>query len=202
MSEQPAPILVFAKSLDQPVKTRLAATRGEVAARQLYETLAGSTVRAVRDAGGPGVLLVAGDTSHASVKAWSCIYPRLEIAGQCGDDLGARMADAFARFGDAGAVLVGTDCPELSHRVIAQARLALRHADVVLVPVEDGGYVLIALRQPQPQLFAQMPWSTASVARLTVARALSTGLSVRLLPALWDVDDEADYERWLAREID
>ena len=44
-------------------------------------------------------------------------------------------------------------------------------ADVVLGPSEDGGYYLIGLGAPAPELFVNMPWSTATVYAETLARA-------------------------------
>jgi len=69
-------------------------------------------------------------------------------------------------------------------------------ADVVIGPVEDGGYVLIGLARPQPRLFADMPWSTSTVRDATLRRAAELGLHVVVLKELWDVDDEPGYRRW------
>lgn len=202
MTESDRRVLIFAKSLDQDVKTRLAATTGSAEATELYDQLVTRTLRAVDEVASPAFLLVAGDVDHASVQSWLGRHPRLRVAQQAGSDLGQRMSDAFDRFAPEGGVLMGTDCPDLSADVIDRALSALGSADVVLVPAEDGGYVLIGLRKPCVAVFEGVPWSTSVVAARTVAKALRHGLSVVLLPTLWDVDDEAGYERWLAREID
>jgi hypothetical protein len=62
----------------------------------------------------------------------------------------------------------------------------------VLVPVADGGYVLIGLRTPCPGLFADMAWSTPVVATETLHRMASLGLRVWQGPQLHDIDEAAD----------
>ncbi len=73
--------------------------------------------------------------------------------------------------------------------------LAEGRCDVVLGPCEDGGYYLIGLRSPQPELFEGIPWSTDAVFSMTLAKASRRGLSVRVLPRWFDVDRETDLRR-------
>lgn len=119
---------------------------------------------------------------------------------QVSGDLGARMQAAFAALATESTplVLLGTDCPALTARHIAQAHTALQQGeDAVFIPTEDGGYALIGLRRNQPALFAAMPWSTAAVMAQTRQRLREQGLRWHELPTLWDVDEPADHERWL-----
>ena len=67
--------------------------------------------------------------------------------------------------------------------------------DVVVIPAEDGGYVLIGMRQPQPSLFEAMPWSTGVVMAETRKRVAGAKLRCRELPTLWDIDRPEDLER-------
>ena len=54
--------------------------------------------------------------------------------------------------------------PGAAARASARRRRgARRRRRRVVVPVEDGGYALIGMREPQPALFADMAWSTAGV---------------------------------------
>jgi hypothetical protein len=75
-------------------------------------------------------------------------------------------------------------------------------ADAVFQPAEDGGYVLVGLRQPQPALFHGMSWSTDQVMAETRARARETGLRVHELDTLWDVDRPQDLARWRGHRLD
>ena len=65
----------------------------------------------------------------------------------------------------------------------------------MLIPAEDGGYVLIGAREAQPQLFSGIAWGTAAVMAETRARIAALGLNAAELPALWDVDTEDDLAR-------
>jgi hypothetical protein len=75
------------------------------------------------------------------------------------------------------------------------AARALRSHDVVLVPADDGGYVLIGSNMPQPGLFNDIAWSTAQVMAQTRERARTLGLRVYELAPLWDVDVDSDLAR-------
>jgi hypothetical protein len=83
---------------------------------------------------------------------------------------------------------------------LQDAARALRDADVVLIPAEDGGYVLIGTRAPQPELFGGMTWSTDTVLDQTRQRIAALNLSAVELAHLWDVDTESDLAR-LEREL-
>jgi len=125
---------------------------------------------------------------------------------QQGADLGDRMKAAFEATFNRGydlVALVGTDCPELNEVIIAEAFDVLADADVAIGPATDGGYYLIALRAPEPDLFRGIDWGSASVLETTVNAASDLGLAVEALPVLWDVDrpeDLVDYELWKTRQ--
>jgi glycosyltransferase A (GT-A) superfamily protein (DUF2064 family) len=77
----------------------------------------------------------------------------------------------------------------------------LENHDVALGPATDGGYWLIALRVPQPSLFENMTWSTATVLKETLARAATAGLKVHLLRQLSDVDTAEDWQQFQSRRL-
>ncbi len=91
-------------------------------------------------------------------------------------------------------VLIGSDSPHISSVVVAQARCALNEADVVLGPADDGGYYLIAMREPY-DVFSGIPMSTDVVLQMTIELAQRQGLSVRLLDTLFDIDEMPDLQR-------
>ena len=114
-------------------------------------------------------------------------------------DLGQRMARAFHEAFQAGmdrVVLVGTDIPHITPRILHGAFESLRSTDLVLGPVRDGGYYLIGMRQARPQLFVDLPWGTEKVMERTRRIANNLGLSVVLLEALDDVDRPEDLHLW------
>ncbi|MFQ3671377.1 MAG: DUF2064 domain-containing protein, partial [Verrucomicrobiia bacterium] len=110
----------------------------------------------------------------------------------------ARMAQAVAQAlaADANAVvLLGGDCPELLRQELLDAVEPLERADAVIAPATDGGYVLLALKRVQPELFEGIVWSTSTVFETTLERARACGLRVELTRAFTDVDDWASFQR-------
>ncbi len=114
---------------------------------------------------------------------------------QGGGGLGERLIKATADLlaaGHAGAVLVNSDGPTLPCSILRAAVDAVRSGDnVVLSPALDGGYTLIGLSKPHPEVFAGIPWSTADVYRMTLQRARESALAVINVAAWYDVDDLA-----------
>lgn len=115
----------------------------------------------------------------------------VRLIAQMGNDLGARMARAFAdvfALGYRQVLVVGTDLPTLPGSVFGEAVTLLATHDLVLGPALDGGYYLIGLRKPLPDLFAGIPWSTDRVLPLTQQKAAALGLHTALLPVRRDID--------------
>ncbi len=197
-------LLVFARvpALGR-VKSRLAAGVGPPAALAIYHELLGITRSAIVQSGVPATVWLADtagpEPTQAEAKEWAGLSTRCQETG----DLGQRMTAAFAAAFAAGATrvaIIGTDCPGLRPTHLTQAFALLGSHDVVLGPATDGGYYLLGLRQPQPELFLNKEWSTASVLADTVADAKRLGRSVALLPELHDVDTAADLATWRAAE--
>lgn len=109
-------------------------------------------------------------------------------------DFGARLSHAatqLLQMGHRGAILINADSPTLPASILQSAVDAFKHDDaVILSPSFDGGYTLIGLSQPHPELFADIPWSTAHVHRLTMQRAAEIQVPVINVPGWYDVDDE------------
>jgi glycosyltransferase A (GT-A) superfamily protein (DUF2064 family) len=93
--------------------------------------------------------------------------------------------------GHKGTILVNSDSPTLPRTILREAVHAVRGGDAaVLGPALDGGYTLIGLSKPHARLFADIPWSTPQVHRLTVERAQEINLQVIDVPQWYDIDDE------------
>ena len=177
-------------------KTRLIPAIGAHAAAVLQERMTERTVAtAVEAAIGPVTLWCAPDPSHASFREL-VVRHGVALKRQPDGDLGMRMLAAM----QGPTLVIGTDCPALTPEHLRAAADALREAEIVLIPAEDGGYVLIGARTPQPQLFADIAWGTASVLQETRARIAALDLRCIALDPLWDVDTEDDLAR-LEREL-
>jgi rSAM/selenodomain-associated transferase 2/rSAM/selenodomain-associated transferase 1 len=110
-------------------------------------------------------------------------------------DLGERMKRASdeALRGDAESlVIVGSDCPGLTARLLAQAFDELRSKDLVLGPAQDGGYYLIGVRRVVSEFFTDMRWGTGEVLERTLRVADELALPTAQLVPLNDVDRPED----------
>jgi rSAM/selenodomain-associated transferase 1 len=117
--------------------------------------------------------------------------------GDLGDRLSRSFENGFAE-GFAKIAVIGSDCIDISSRWVhaAFAQLNTKHQAAV-GPTPDGGYHLLALQTPQPELFRDIPWSTPETLPTTLDRARENGLSIYQLPPLTDIDTEGDYKKAL-----
>jgi rSAM/selenodomain-associated transferase 1 len=128
----------------------------------------------------------------------------LERTEQGRGDLGERLARAFERScasGHAPTVVLGVDTPTLpaSHVEAAFRRLG-EGADAVVSPADDGGYVLIGMSEPRPDLFEAIPWGGAGVLQATRRRAAAAGVRLVEIASWYDVDEIEGLSR-LGREL-
>lgn len=178
-------------------KTRLIPALGAQGAARLQRAFARDALRCAAEAQlGPVTLWCAPDAQHRFFRALRRTSG-LRCLVQASGDLGARMHTAFRLHCVEGPLLlIGTDCPALRPSHLRKAARALIDGeDAVFYPAEDGGYVLVGLRQPQPTLFRDMPWSTPEVMARSRERARAAGLRLREFEPLWDVDLPADLPR-------
>src|SRR5258706_13150086 len=116
------------------VKTRLAKTIGADAACAAYRQLVETVLDRVSSL--PGLhLRYAPDDAFAEIQPW--LRPGWEAAAQGPGDLGERLHAAFVESFSQGArqvVVIGSDCPGVSMRVIETALAALKGKDSCIVP--------------------------------------------------------------------
>jgi rSAM/selenodomain-associated transferase 1 len=116
---------------------------------------------------------------------------------QIGEDVGTRMDHVFQGLFAQGyrkVVMVGTDIPALQPSTFVEALTLLSNHDLVLGPAQDGGYYLIAMAKPIPEVFEGIPWSTDQVRALTLKKAESLGLKTALLAMCRDLDTVEDLQ--------
>jgi uncharacterized protein len=190
-------ILFLKRPAPGEVKTRLVPDLGPAAAAELYRVLAEAEVRGTAPRSGEyrRLFFYAPPEAGPEMESW---FPGETWVAQSGADLGQRMSDAFEeafRRGARRAAIIGSDVPWVSRETVAEALRGLERQDVVVGPAEDGGYYLLALDRPRPELFRGVRWSTASVLEATLERAAAQGLGVGLLDRLPDVDTIEDVRR-------
>jgi rSAM/selenodomain-associated transferase 1 len=185
------------------VKTRLAAAVGREAAAAVYRVLAEDVVRRTAPRRDEYERLIVFDPPSAApaVAEWLGVAAGA-LRPQSAGDIGLRMERAFDAFFQAGArrvALIGTDVPALAFEDVREALESLDDHDVVVGPATDGGYYLIALKRPAPELFRGIGWSGPDVLARTLDRAAERALSVRVLRTIGDVDTiedlAAEWER-------
>lgn len=186
-------LLVFCKNpIRGEVKTRLAADLGETATLAVYEALGRHTRHVLRI--WEGAVAVFHATAPATPNAWT--HPGWLHQIQQGADLGARMEQAsswaFAQ-GATKVCLIGSDLWTLQPSDLEQAFAALDSRSVVWGPASDGGYYLLGLTQPQPELFYNLPWSQPELLQQSQAR-LPKGTRQHLLREQNDIDTLADLQ--------
>lgn len=202
-------MIVFARvPAPGAVKTRLVPALGAEGAAELQRWLLARTIDAAdRVVFGRHELTLTPVAEPSLLPA--APRARWALTVQRGADLGARMHEALERAlnGGGAALLVGSDCPLIDSRYLTTAAYALAAgAEVVLGPSDDGGYVLVGLSTPCPEIFEHVPWGTAGVMAATEARLDLAGrrrgraFRVEKLPPVFDIDEPADLARWRALE--
>ncbi|MCP3917252.1 MAG: glycosyltransferase [bacterium] len=191
---------VFVKRPDPgAVKTRLAPAIGEAQAARLQNAMLEDAVR-IHGSRSGFELVVAPPGSGPWFEEH---FAGTRVCEQRGEGLGERLANWFAEQADApgSSVVIGADCPSLAPAVIDAAHERIGEGvDVVLAPDGGGGYALVGLARPVPELFTQVTMSAPDMLPATIDLATSLGLSIELLPVQLDVDTEADLRR-LRRQL-
>ena len=192
-------ILIFSKApVVGQVNTRLVPYITAEQAASLHEELTHDRLRMCTAAGLCDVQLwCSPDTSHPFFFDCRQRYG-VRLQTQAGSNLGERMSAALqtmlGRYKKI--IIIGTDAPALDIDTIDVVVNQLEHSDIVLVPAEDGGYVLLGASKHHQNLLVDVPWGTESVLASTVRNIESLGLSYSLLGECWDVDRPEDLQRY------
>ena len=190
MSDHAGTIIVLAKEpVPGRVKTRLQPVFSAGQAARLAAAALEDTVAAVRRCGATRRIL-AWDGDRGS---WQHGF---EVIDQPPGTLNVRLAAAFAAAGseplDQPSLLIGMDTPQVTAQLLGSD---WEGADAVLGLSEDGGFWAIGLRDEHPPgLFDGVPMSTSRTGSAQLARLINSGLSVKLLPPLCDVDRPEDAD--------
>ena len=171
-------------------KTRLIPAIGAEAAADLHRDLTERTVNLLCASGAPVTIASTGATP-TEFEEW--LGTRVSIEEQVSGGLSERLLAFTDR---APVIIFGADTPDLTAAHISEAIEGLATHDVVIGPATDGGYYLIGMRKPYPELVANMPWSTDQVLRETLRRLDALGVAPLLLDPLSDCDRPADLKLW------
>ena len=195
-SEQGLTVLVMAKApVPGAVKTRLAATTGPDVASDLAAAALLDTIDAVAATpGARGHLALAGDLTDATrshelrraLAGWT-------VTTQAGDGFAERLVHAHAAAGPGPVVQVGMDTPHVTPDLLLAAADALETNDAALGPAPDGGWWVLARRDPAvAKVLAGVRMSTPTTCADTRAALSRAGHTVALTAELADVDTAED----------
>ena len=194
-------LIVFVKNpVAGQVKTRVAASVGHAKAVEVYQYLLAHT-QAVTQNLHPHINLNVyyGDFINET-DLWEDTFYHKFL--QKGDDLGARMKNAFDEQFARGAkrvVIVGSDCLEINALHIHQAFEALQDTSVVIGPALDGGYYLLGMNEKFDFVFENKPWSQPYLLEDTIAELEELHINYQCLETLTDIDTWEDFQRAMMR---
>ena len=186
---------IFVKNLiPGTVKTRLAVDLGMDLAMEIYKELVGITAE-VTDV----------------LKLNKCVYYSEYIEShdqfddakyqkhiQEGKNLGQRMQNCFYDAFELGfdkMILIGSDTPDITDKIISQGFAALDKHDVVIGPAQDGGFYLIGMKEPHENLLNKQAYGHDEVLNELLDEIEDRDLSVFKLPTLIDIDVKDDLKK-------
>ncbi len=188
-------LIIFVKNLiPGTVKTRLAEDIGMDMAMEVYKELVANTAE-ITDK----VKVDKAVYYSEYVELWDFFHDEKYTKHiQEGNDLGQRMLNAIYDAFEEGydkAVLIGSDIPEISKKVINSALEKLEDHDLVVGPAEDGGYYLVGMKEAHQKLFEGKSYSHDKVLSELLDSAEEIDLKTFQLPTLLDVDVKADMKK-------
>ena len=190
MTDLAAQILVLAKEpVPGRVKTRLTPPFTPREAAALAEAALTDTLEAVRRTRViRHVLALAGEPGPWLPGGFEVIPQR---GGGLDERIAAAMWDTYASL-PVPTVLIGMDTPQLTAGLLEAAvePLARTMADAAFGPAEDGGFWMLGLRRPDPDLTLGVPMSEPVTGRAQLVR-----LRIHMTPELVDVDTLAEAAR-------
>ncbi|MEM7665259.1 MAG: TIGR04282 family arsenosugar biosynthesis glycosyltransferase [Pseudomonadota bacterium] len=190
IAQRPTLILFTRYPVAGECKTRLIPAVGPDMAASIQRHLTARTVELLRRSECPVIIAITGaDKTAFATWLGNDLRYEAQVEGTLSDRL-------LAFLDTAPVIFFGADTPDLSGHHVQAAIDGLSTHEVVLGPAEDGGYYLIAMREPLPQLLTGMPWSTSEVLPETLRRLEDLGIEPLLLETLADCDRPEDLSRW------
>jgi len=152
----------------------------------------------------PRAIYVAHEPADAREEMRLVTGSDVRLFPQNGEGISGRAADAVARVaahGPGPIIIVWPDLPELreAHAAAVLSDLSVG-VDVILGPVFDGGYYLVAISGPLPSLFGlpERVWRAPDAVNLVLCAAAQAGLEVGVLRAERALHRPADVRAALA----
>ena len=204
MSDTPvreALVLLARAPVEGSVKTRLVGSLTPAEVLELYLNFLRDTFRMMEEvqAERDDLAIVLCFTPEGAEEAFEEVEREgCLMMAQRGTDLGERIInclDDLFRDGYERIVVIGADSPALPVEYVLDAFDELTEPETVVIgPTLDGGYYLVGLGRPVPELFCDIPWSSEGVLTATRERIEQTSMRLVELPEFIDIDTPADLE--------
>jgi hypothetical protein len=189
-------VVVAKEPVPGKVKTRLFPELSPVDAACLYRCFLHDRIKEISTLNGiDRAIAYTPDEARETFAAFAS--DGFELFAQRGKSLGERLHNIFLEKFDQGynaISIVDSDSPDLPMSVVEESfhLLFSKQAEVVFGPCYDGGYYLVGMRKPHPELFRNIPWSTENVLSTSLEKARKMGLDVKLLTRWNDLDTFQD----------
>lgn len=182
------------------VKTRLIPQLGAEKATAIHRYLLKHSLDIVEQSQIKKELWVAQEADHQLQQGDE--FLSYQTLSQTGDNLGDKMAYAIRQALESykKVILMGTDCLDMTVNHLVLSREALDEVDIVLTPAVDGGFISIACRVFDEQIFEQVAWGSSTALSDVINNINQLSLSYRLLETVRDIDtyeDVAEYPELL-----
>jgi uncharacterized protein len=191
-------VIVFAKApVPGEAKTRLIPAIGAAQAALMHAALTERAIVTAQNSSADDVELCCTPNSAEAFFQYCAEDFAVSLTEQGDGDLGQRMLralDSALEYIDK-VIIIGADCPALTAKHIQHAAKALDNVDVVLMPAEDGGYVLIGAARTHAKMFDGVNWGTSTVLAEQRRNLIACGLTLIETDTLWDVDRPEDLAR-------
>ena len=200
-------LIIFIKNPESgKVKTRLASTIGDQKALKIYELLLTHTRQTALEVAVDRHVFYSRFIDENDKWPSDDFYKHLQDQNP---DLGQKMYSSFLQLRKQGyerALIIGSDCLELTADIIKDAFVLLNKQEAVIGPAKDGGYYSIGFNfgllgerseKVMSDLFINKTWSHEKVFAEAMAALNSNELRRAKLPLLSDVDYEEDIKHLL-----
>ncbi len=191
-------VIVFAKApVPGEAKTRLIPAIGAAQAALMHAALTERAIVTAQHSSADDVELCCTPNSGEAFFQYCAEDFAVSLTEQGDGDLGQRMLRALnsALAYIEKVIIIGADCPALTAKHIQNATKALSKAEIVLMPAEDGGYVLIGATRTHMKMFDGIHWGTSTVLAEQHRNLIACGLTLIETETLWDVDRPEDLVR-------
>lgn len=187
-------LLVFTKNtVLGTVKTRIGKEKGDEIALKVYENLLTFTKEVVLKVDCHKTVFFNSFIEKEGIWDDKFFDKKLQVVGNLGMKMSAAFEDALKS--NSKAIIIGSDCAEISSETITRAFEQLESYDVVIGPATDGGYYLLGMKKYHKFIFDNMPWSHEKLFEATSQVIEHHKLTLKILDMKSDIDYWKDWEK-------